>query len=263
VIGELINLLYVYNGEYTSTISTSVCYESADSQTEEDNVNVSTLNEPKFKPNIINFTKKICDSDYTLIKSAHRNSDIYNRNYGYITITNKKGESKTGWLLEMNRSPIDRVANFRLIERSLNLPQNIGTTSVGNDTTSTSPDAQRVFCTVDGTVNSMYFHDVNNDNEVLMGIYDDVSGQPQNLLATTLYENPAGVGWKSLDLVTPINVSKDTYYWIAIVGTNLTSDNSVNNGSLDIGIDIPPAFQNPCVVQGSLDRKISCYFKVE
>ena len=120
-IGTIKNLLYVNNGALTTDLDvtglSSDCYIEAGELTEQSNLDISSLNTPLFKPNIINFTKKICDSDYTLIKNCHSNSDIYGRNYGYIAIENKKGEFKTGWILEMKRSPLDRIAKVKLIER--------------------------------------------------------------------------------------------------------------------------------------------------
>jgi len=115
------NLIYVSNGDYTSTIDTSgldsSCYENTSATVEDENVNTDILGTSKFKPNIIRSTIKICDDDYTLIRNAHRNSDIYDRNYGYFTVINNQGETKTGWLLDMKRSPLTRIASVKIIER--------------------------------------------------------------------------------------------------------------------------------------------------
>jgi hypothetical protein len=133
-IGELKNLFYINNGEMTTDLDVtsldSDCYEDAGLLVEEDNVDISSLSNPIFKPNIINFTKKICDSDYDLIKDAHRNKDIYDRNYGYIKAASQRdNKTVTGWIMKLSRSPIDKICKITILERN---GEGIGSMIIGS-----------------------------------------------------------------------------------------------------------------------------------
>lgn len=75
------NLFYINNGSFSTEIDTSQltddCLMSDDSAAlvqEDANVETNDLKTPKFKPNIINATVKICDEDFDLIKGANKNN---------------------------------------------------------------------------------------------------------------------------------------------------------------------------------------------
>lgn len=120
------NLTFSNNGEFTSELDTSQL--SADclmgdlsgaSIQEDANINTDSFPVAKFKPNIINCTKEICDTDYEMILAAHKNrlqapDDI--KNYGYFSVTSPLGVQKSGWLMNMKRSPVNRTAKLRLLE---------------------------------------------------------------------------------------------------------------------------------------------------
>ena len=121
------NLTFDNNGEFTSELDTSQvsgdCLMgdlSGASIQEDDNINTDSFPAAKFKPNIINCTVKICDSDYEMILAAHKNrlqSPDDGKNYGYFVTTSPMGARKSGWLMNMKRSPVDRIAKLRLLER--------------------------------------------------------------------------------------------------------------------------------------------------
>lgn len=75
------NLFYINNGDFSSELDTSQltddCLMGDNSGAlirEADNVNSLALGLAKFKPNLINGTVKICDEDFNLIKTAHKNA---------------------------------------------------------------------------------------------------------------------------------------------------------------------------------------------
>jgi hypothetical protein len=119
------NLFYVNNGDFTTEIDSyyldSDCVNVFGSVQEDANVETDDLDAPKFKPNLIMCTVKICDTDYDTIKDAHKNrlqSPDNLKNYGYFSVTSPNGEAKTGWLKNIKRSPVDRIAKITLIERA-------------------------------------------------------------------------------------------------------------------------------------------------
>lgn len=121
------NLFYTSNGVLTTEIDTSQLSTdclmgdlSGASIQEDDNINTDSFPVAKFKPNIINCTVKICDTDYEMILAAHKNrlqapDDV--KNYGYFSATSPKGKQVSGWLMNMKRSPINRIAKLRLLEK--------------------------------------------------------------------------------------------------------------------------------------------------
>ena len=122
------NLDYVNNGALTTEIdsyqvSTDCLMGDRSYATlrEDDNITTDKFPSAKFKPNFIMGTVKICDTDYDTIILAHKNrlqspDDI--KNYGYFTVTSPRGETKTGWLMNLKRSPVDRIAKIKLLERA-------------------------------------------------------------------------------------------------------------------------------------------------
>lgn len=121
------NLFYISNGVLnteldTSQLSNDCLMGDLSGAAIQENTEINTAQFPsaKFKPNIINCTIKICDDDYEMILAAHKNrlqapDDI--KNYGYFTETSPKGVTKSGWLLNMKRSPINRIAKLKLLEK--------------------------------------------------------------------------------------------------------------------------------------------------
>ncbi len=121
------NLFYTSNGALTTDLDASQFSNdclmgdlSGASIREDDNISTASFPTAKFKPNIINCTVKICDDDYDMILAAHKNrlqspDDV--KNYGYFVETSPNGVQKSGWLLNMKRSPINRIAKLRLLER--------------------------------------------------------------------------------------------------------------------------------------------------
>ncbi len=121
------NLVYINNGALTTELDTSQLTNdclmgdlSGGSIREDDNINTDSFPTAKFKPNLIHCTIKICDDDYDMIIAAHKNrlqspDDI--KNYGYFSVTSPLGVSKSGWLMNMKRSPINRIAKLKLLER--------------------------------------------------------------------------------------------------------------------------------------------------
>lgn len=122
------NLFYTNNGALTteldtSQLSTDCLMGDLSGAAIQENTEINTAQFPsaKFKPNIINCTVKICDSDYEMILAAHKNrlqSPDDEKNYGYFDlITPGDGITKSGWLMNMKRSPINRIAKLRLLEK--------------------------------------------------------------------------------------------------------------------------------------------------
>ena len=50
---------------------------------------------------------------------AHQNG-LYEKNYGYITVTSPDGEEKKGWVMELLFSPVDEIGEFKLLKKSEN-----------------------------------------------------------------------------------------------------------------------------------------------
>lgn len=121
------NLFYINNGLLTTEIDTSQLSTdclmgdlSGAAIQENTEINTAQFPSAKFRPNIINCTVKICDDDYDMILAAHKNrlqapDDI--KNYGFFSLISPNGLSKSGWLMNMKRSPINRVAKLRLLEK--------------------------------------------------------------------------------------------------------------------------------------------------
>lgn len=69
------------------------------------------------RPNVITFRVGLTNDQLQLILDAHKNK-ADSGNYGYIQITNPRGEIKSGWVLSMIYTEIDKIAEFNLIERN-------------------------------------------------------------------------------------------------------------------------------------------------
>ncbi|MEE9573702.1 MAG: hypothetical protein V3W20_11680 [Candidatus Neomarinimicrobiota bacterium] len=147
------NLDYLNNGALTTEIDTSLISEeclmgdsSASTIREDDNVNTNTFPEAKFKPNVIDFTVRICDDDWNLILDAHKNNAPYGQegqNYGFFTIENPKGESKTGWLLNLKRNPVNRIGIVKILERNFLLIGAYNFSGIEKVTIADIPDFER------------------------------------------------------------------------------------------------------------------------
>ena len=72
-----------------------------------------------FDPIKISFKVAMSSAEVENIVAAHRNA-APTANYGYITVTNNEGETKTGWLLNLKYNIIDEIGTFELITRSEN-----------------------------------------------------------------------------------------------------------------------------------------------
>ena len=121
------NNSFVNNGSFASELNTSnlsnecLAGDTSGASIQEDAIiNTDSFESAKFKPNVINATVRLCDSDYELIYDAHRNNAADpNLNYGYITVTSPRdGNSKSGWLLRMKRSPTKKIAVLTLLEKA-------------------------------------------------------------------------------------------------------------------------------------------------
>ena len=120
---KITNTEFANNGEYGNAIDPYFTDCSSDdnlSIIENEEILTDDLGTVKFKPNLIHCTIKICDDDYDMIIAAHKNrlqspDDI--KNYGYFSVTSPLGVSKSGWLMNMKRSPINRIAKLKLLER--------------------------------------------------------------------------------------------------------------------------------------------------
>jgi len=122
--GTIRNLFFLNNGDFTSDITDyeidTECLMGDNSYmpiVEDENVNKDALATAKFKPNFLYGTIHICDTDFNLIKDAHKNK-LGSLNYGYITMTSPNGKSVSGWLMDMKRNPVDRITKIKLLEKA-------------------------------------------------------------------------------------------------------------------------------------------------
>lgn len=74
---------------------------------------------------------------------------------------------------------------------------------------------------VTGTVNSLsiYLDRSNGAQTVWVGMYTNVNGHPQALLSNGLVTHPVAGQWNSVSL-SPVQVTKGTAYWLALLGVN-------------------------------------------
>lgn len=72
-----------------------------------------------FDPIKITFKTGLTQEQADTIVKAHRNQ-LDSLNYGYITVLDPDGESKSGWLLNLSYNPIDKIGSFELIKRADN-----------------------------------------------------------------------------------------------------------------------------------------------
>jgi hypothetical protein len=146
------NLFYFNNGDFTTQLGTfalsqECLFGAPDEEIREaDDITTDVFPQAKFKPNIISCTVKICDADYDTIVNAHKNAltgGSATKNYGYMSITTPKDESKKIWLLSMKRSPVDRIAKIRGIERNTIAISAYNFTGIEKVTVTGIPDFER------------------------------------------------------------------------------------------------------------------------
>ncbi len=53
----------------------------------------------------------ISDSEYIPVLNIESN-------YGYLTVTSPNAKTVTGWLMEIKRNPVDRIAKVKLLEKA-------------------------------------------------------------------------------------------------------------------------------------------------
>lgn len=63
------------------------------------------------------FRVSLTDSQLNTLILAHKNAAA-SANYGYISFVNPNGVTKTGWIVEMRYTEVDKIAEFKLIERN-------------------------------------------------------------------------------------------------------------------------------------------------
>ena len=78
--------------------------------------------------------------------------------------------------------------------------------------------AQLVEMPEPGVIHSISMYHGSGSGSMLLAIYDDISGKPGSLLAstplTTVNSNP---GWQEVDLENPVEVNAGVYFWLAFV----------------------------------------------
>lgn len=244
------NLFYTSNGALTTNLDVSQlsidCLMgdlSGASIQEDDNISTASFPTAKFKPNIINCTVKICDSDYDMILAAHKNrlqSPDEEKNYGYFTETSPLGITKSGWLLNMKRSPINRIAKLRLLEKFNSFDAGSGIynfSGVEKVTTSGVPDFERT--------STFYFKAtvINKEASNSQILWDNLGASNRGVSITIGFSDQLEVrlqntssGFNTLlihtDDVITIDVSKVLEVWY---------DGSSDPSGITVNIDDSPA----------------------
>jgi hypothetical protein len=71
-----------------------------------------------FEPTKVMFKAGLSASQVNTLVLAHRNG-LSSGNYGYISLVNPDGDDVSGWILELNYSPVDKIGEFSLLKKQL------------------------------------------------------------------------------------------------------------------------------------------------